>query len=52
MGERVLLREKYNKSTAVKNGVDASMSRIVFSRAFAKKAQPLEEGESRLKGEG
>ena len=39
-------------STAVENGVGATKPRGVFSRAFAKRAQPLEEGESRLKGEG
>lgn len=34
-------------STAVENGVDASKPRSgVFSRAFAKRAQPFEEGES------
>lgn len=32
-------------STAIENGVDASKSRAgVFSRAFAKRAQPYEEG--------
>ncbi|XP_051157600.1 liprin-beta-2 isoform X2 [Leptopilina boulardi] len=47
-GERVLLREKYKMSTAVENGVGASKSRGVFSRAFAKRAQPLEEALSSL----
>lgn len=32
-------------SAAVENGVDASKPRGVFSRAFAKRAQPFEEGE-------
>jgi len=32
-------------SVAVENGVDASKTRGVFSRAFAKRAQPFEEGE-------
>lgn len=32
-------------SVAVENGVDASEPRGVFSRAFAKRAQPFEEGE-------
>ncbi|XP_033208496.1 kazrin isoform X2 [Belonocnema kinseyi] len=35
-------------STVVENGVGASKSRGVFSRAFAKKAQPLEEALSSL----
>lgn len=33
-------------SAAVENGVEASKPRGVFSRAFAKRAQPFEEGES------
>lgn len=34
-------------SAAVENGVVAPETRGVFSRAFAKRAQPLEEGESK-----
>lgn len=33
-------------SAAVENGVETSKPRGVFSRAFAKRAQPFEEGES------
>lgn len=33
-------------SAAVENGVEAPKPRGVFSRAFAKRAQPFEEGES------
>ncbi|XP_076680758.1 liprin protein kazrin isoform X1 [Andrena cerasifolii] len=35
-------------SAAVENGVEAPKPRGVFSRAFAKRAQPFEEGESAL----
>ncbi|KZC05625.1 Kazrin [Dufourea novaeangliae] len=35
-------------SAAVENGVEAAKPRGVFSRAFAKRAQPFEEGESAL----
>ncbi|XP_033336037.1 liprin protein kazrin isoform X14 [Megalopta genalis] len=35
-------------SAAVENGVEASKPRGVFSKAFAKRAQPFEEGESAL----
>ncbi|KYM79192.1 hypothetical protein ALC53_10356 [Atta colombica] len=47
-GKRILGEEPLAKmSAAVENGVDASKPRGgVFSRAFAKRAQPYEEGES------